>query len=572
MARSRVKTISSKGASFVLTIGDEGAILVQMQKKKVIRRLFAQSPDPDHTRSIDDAFRSAPTAPITILIDMMDQSYVRQTLPPVSSLSVGKIVRRRLDKDFSPDDIKGYLVLGREKTGRKDWNYLMASLANTPQLQNWLAFVVERSNPFRGIGLVPLEAQAFMIAVEKALLKQEGKDAKSLEWQILVNHHKVGGFRQVVLRRDRIIFTRMAQPIGDSSPIVTAGNIEQELTNTLEYLKRMGLQDTTTLSVVVIASDEIKRSLDRKNIKAGKYHFFTPFETAQLLGIGDAAQAEDQFADVVLSAFVMRQRKMLLTLQTNYTQRLKGFSANIFRLWLGGGLAVAGILGWAGMSAYDIFSNKEALDDLETQRTSLQQALISVKNTSKKLPKDLPIYSDTVTMVKLFDKRLYDPLAFVQTLADALNGDALVTGYDWSVGELTLMARDSDKRMITTEIGLRFTIPPQPRDHFAIQAMGVLDRIRKAYPEFDVTHTELPGILSENKDIQAVIEDSSIAQPAPVETTVPAAHRPLPGSQDAAADADTVKVSIKGPTHARKPGAGLGSGIRPGSGLPPGSR
>lgn len=569
MARNRVKAISSKGASFVLTIGDEGAILVQMQKKKVIRRLFAQSPDPDHTRSIDDAFRSAPSAPVTVLIDTMDQSYVRQTLPPVSSLSVGKIVRRRLDKDFSPDDIKGYLVLGREKTGRKDWNYLMASLANTPQLQNWLAFVVERSNPFRGIGLVPLEAQGFMLATEKALLKKEGKDAKSLEWQILVNHHKVGGFRQVVLRRDRIIFTRMAQPIGDSSPIVTAGNIEQELTNTLEYLKRMGLQDTTTLSVVVIASEEIKQSLDRKNIKAGQYHCFTPFEAADLLGLSDAAQPEDQFGDVVLSAFVMRQRRMLLTLQTSYTQRLKTFSTNIFRLWLGGGIAVAGLLGWAGMSGYDIISGKSALDDLETQRASLQQALIGVKDTLKKLPRDLPVYSDTVTMVKLFDKRIYDPVSFVQTLSDTLNGDALVTSYDWSVGELNLMTHDADKRMINTEIGLRFTVPREPRDQFALRAMGVLDRIHKAYPEFDVTHTELPGILSENRDLKAMIEDSSVVPP-------PQQQRPATALAERAGETDSVKVTIKGPTRSRKPAGVAGmQGVlpfRPGMVPPPGSR
>jgi hypothetical protein len=291
MATPKEKKKKSGSVSFVLMVGDEGGILVKLQGKVVVSRLFSASPDVGSLHKFEEELKSHPKAPIMLLFDMMDQTYVRQTLPPVSSFSLDGIITRKLNKDFAADDIKGYVILDREKTGRKDWNYLIVSISNNLILQKWLSFVVERNNPFRGIGLLPLEAQNFIQAYEKVFTKQIDKKRKtsSYEWQILVSHNKVGGFRQVVLRNNRLIFTRMAQPFGESAPDVIAGNIEQEMINTLEYLKRLGLQDPNTISIVIMASEEIKNALDPKNIKAGAHHFMTPMQMSEVLNIPDAA-------------------------------------------------------------------------------------------------------------------------------------------------------------------------------------------------------------------------------------------------------------------------------------------
>ena len=67
-------------------------------------------------------------APIVLVIDNMDQSYIQQSLPPVSSFSVQKLIKRRLERDFGKNDIKGAISLGRDTGGRKDWNFLMVAL------------------------------------------------------------------------------------------------------------------------------------------------------------------------------------------------------------------------------------------------------------------------------------------------------------------------------------------------------------------------------------------------------------------------------------------------------------
>jgi len=48
-------------------------------------------------------------------------------LPPVSRFRP-KLIRRRLERDFANSEIRGAILLGREQTGRKDWNFMMVAL------------------------------------------------------------------------------------------------------------------------------------------------------------------------------------------------------------------------------------------------------------------------------------------------------------------------------------------------------------------------------------------------------------------------------------------------------------
>ncbi len=524
---------SSGAISFVIMIGDEGAILVQMQGNTVMHRLFASSPEPANVRGFDETLSDSPNAPITILFDMMDQSYVRQTLPPVSSFSVGKIIKRRLNKDFAPDDIKGYVLLDREKTGRKDWNYLMVSLANNTIIQKWLDFLMERSNPFRGMGLVPLETQSFIIAIEKAFAKAAGtaKGVKPLEWQILVSHNKVGGFRQVVLRDNKLVFTRMAQPFGESLADVIAGNIEQEMINTLEYLKRLGLQDPSTISMTIITSEDIKKALDPKNIKAGQYHFLTPFELANLLSLHDGAQVSDQFGDVVISAFVGKQRKLLLPLNTPYTRKIRDLSLYIKAVKTLGVLTILGIIAWTGSNIWDITDADNEIDNIETHKKTLQSDLEIIKAKTATLPKDINLFTDVMTMSQLFDKRPYDVLALLSNFAPSLQNTALVSDFHWVLKDPLAVTKTTDNRQMEMEVDLHLTIPHDPHSKYVSGAQDLLQRIKKTFAGFTVSYPDVPGMISDNQEIKTILSDSG--------TTVKVAS-----SEN---QSDNVKVTITGP-------------------------
>jgi hypothetical protein len=505
--RSKKPSHSSKNA-FVLMIGDEGGIMLHVQDKRVVKRVFAQSPAKEHVRAMDEMLKSFPRTPVTLLVDMMDQSYVRQTLPPVSSFNVGKIVRRRLNKDFSTDDIKGYLIFGREKTGRKDWNYLMASLANPPLLQQWIDFVVERPNPFRGIGLVPLECQALMQAIETAQLAKAGKDTKPTEWHILISHHKVGGFRQVVLKNGQLVFTRLAQLVGEPTPEVIAGNIEQEMLNTLEYLKRLGLQDPKALTATILASSDIRNVFDPKAIRAGQCHFYTPFELAGLLSMDDVAKPEDQFGDIMIAGFIGKRRKLLLTLFTAYTRKLARISQSISLARSAAASLLVGVLLWAGMSGFDLFTTQQTIEELSVTQKSLDAQYNTEAEKKRTLPEKIDLYTDVANMFKYFYQPEHDTLYFAHNLSKAIGDLALIKSYHWALPTTFAAPKSGEKWQITATLESTLNAPQEPRAAFVSSAQALVENIKKTFPDYEVTHSDLPGILSDNKELKTVINDS----------------------------------------------------------------
>src|SRR5690606_6751340 len=108
---------AKKHRHFILSVGADGAILVHMEENRVLKRMFAPSPAREDTRHFDAVLKSDRQARISVLVDIMDQSFLQQTLPPVSALSIDKLIKRRLERDFAEDDIKGALPMGRSREG-----------------------------------------------------------------------------------------------------------------------------------------------------------------------------------------------------------------------------------------------------------------------------------------------------------------------------------------------------------------------------------------------------------------------------------------------------------------------
>lgn len=541
------KQAKGSKSTFIIMVGDEGGILLQLQGKNVVKRLFAQSPSKEHTRALNDVLNSAPGAPITILVDMMDQSYVKQTLPPVSSFNVGKIVRRRLNKDFAADDIKGYLIFGRDKKGRKDWNYLMVSLANSQPLQQWVDFVVERPNPFKCIGLVPLEAQPMVAAFEKEQIAKSAPEAKPTEWHMLISHHKVGGFRQIVFRNGQLVFTRLAQMVGEPTPEVIAGNIEQEMLNTLEYLKRLGLQDIGALTVTIIASGEIKQVFDSKTIRKGQCFFYTPYEAAEIVQLREVAKPEDHFGDIVLAGYIGKKRKLLLPLFTSYTARINKLVKYSTLAKLLTAIFTLAILGWGGMLGMDWYSASTAIEDLDNNQRTTGNELSELQQKKNALPVQIHRYYDVANIFKSFYRSNYDVLHFTQRLYTGIRGNTTINSYKWSLSNALVAAKDEDKRTVTVEFESNLT-PNENREKFVSDAQKLVETIKATFPDYEVTNSDLPGMLSDKEELKTVINESGNIT-----------------SSENKTQNTTVKFTLKGPALKTPSGAsqGLPAGMVP---------
>lgn len=418
---------AAKGGHFVLIIGDDGAILVFMQGSTVVRRLFAPSPRPDHTASMVELMQSNPGVPISVLADVIDQQYVRHSFPPVSSFSVNNLVKRRMERDFQAEDLTGMLRLGRDKAGRREWNYLLIALANTPLIQQWMELIVELPNELKGIYLTPLEAQNYIPALKKAASMNT-----ALPWQLLITHNKVSGFRQVVLREGKLVFTRVTQAIDDGVAAVIAGNIEQEIISTLEYLRRLGFQDNESLELIVIAAQEVKESLDLNRFRVGAAQMLTPLDVADMLDLQQAALSADRFGDVVMASWFATAKKRALKFNTAYGTKLAQFYSATRGLKIVGALLVAGLVCASLLNIKDTILISSDASDIEQQRVPQRAEMTKLQKSLDSLDEDVAFKSAVVTVNDAFLKNAPSPLDFISKLALHLNSTFRVKAVTWA--------------------------------------------------------------------------------------------------------------------------------------------
>lgn len=435
--------MAKNNGKFILNIGDEGGILTYMEGKAVVRRLFAPTPNYADTKPFIELLQSNPKAPISMLVDVMDQSYVQHSLPPVSPLTINNLIKRKMERDFSDDDLRGALQIGREKEGRKDWKYLFVTLSNSPNLQSWMELVLEQENHFVGVYMLPVEAEDFIRRMQQAVTGRKQskgkKDEFASQWQLLVAHNKVGGFRQVVLKDGKLIFARLAQPIGDNQPEVIAGNIEQEISVTIEYLKRLGYADDQGMDVYIIASEAIKQAVDTNNIHVAAVHPMSPHDAALKLGLDQATEPNDQFADVVLAAAFATAKKHLLKLETKEQAKLNMLYNSLRGVKYGGGLITVGAIIAAIYYAALVPGASSDIEDFEQQTRVAEQQLAEVKEQERSLPDDLEKVTDLVALHDLLNSLGMHPISALNNFSNSRGEKVvLLRELDWKVSKTPL--------------------------------------------------------------------------------------------------------------------------------------
>ncbi len=287
--------VSNNKNLFILSVGDEGAILTHVVGGRIESRHFAKTPSEcDFAKTL----QQHANVDITILLDVLDQSYIQHTLPPVNSINAQKLIQRKLEKDYSKSDLKSSILLGRDKSGKKEWHYLLASTRFTAPLTDWLDYLDMVPNRLRSICLLPIEWSSILHDILKARQKN-GHTVRDDSWHIVVSHQRVGGFRQMVFKKNKVIFTRITQPVGGSDPEIIAGNIEQETLNTIEYIRRLGYKDEYPLNLFYITSEKVKNKLSSRTFPNIGFEKYTPHELVEQIGMPDADTPSDRFGDVL---------------------------------------------------------------------------------------------------------------------------------------------------------------------------------------------------------------------------------------------------------------------------------
>lgn len=520
----KAKTVRAKGKRFIMIIGDEGAILVFMEGMKVVRRLFAPSPQPSHSEVMMEIMRTNPAVPISVLADVMDQQYVAHTFPPVSAMSVGGLVTRRLSRDFQPEDLKGALRLGRDKTGRKEWRYLLVALVKTPLMAAWLDMLMELPNTIEGIYLTPVEAVNYVSMLGKKLEKTSPRP-----WQMLITHNKVSGFRQVIMREGKLVFTRVSLAIDDAIPAVIAGNIEQEIINTMEYLKRLEFPSSADMDATVIVSQDVIESLDLNRFGFARTDVLTPMAVAEALGLDQAALSADRFGDVVMAAAHGVQKKHVLRFSNAYIEKLDKLIKINLAIRAGSGLVATILLGLTGWSLFGVVNNYSRIAEVEQKARTTQTALQSAQKSVEGLNKDVAFQSVVVAGYDAYMKDALKPEDFVKAIAPYLSPQQRITYWSWNAVQAEEntstpapppAAGATEKLPLKVEMTADFSGAGGTLDVVDKAANSFFDAIRMGMPQYNLTVERLPWKKEDAQSEEIALEVNAPSAVQVVDATV----------------------------------------------------
>lgn len=480
--------LQDRQRKFVISIGDEGAVLVYMVAGRVEGRFFFNGPD---ALEIERVFLTDPEAPVYVLTDVTDQSYMQHSLPPVSAFNVQKLVKRRLDKDFDKNDVKGALLIERSKTGRKDWHYIFVSVRNDPPFSLWIETLNKLPNRLAGIYLLPVEAEAFIRDVKKAVMAENV--AKPAQWQMLVTHNKVGGLRQIILKNGRIAFTRMAQPVGGTSPGVIAGNIEQETLNTMEFLRRLSYEESAGLDIIIITSAEVKKQLEASRFHATNVFVLTPHEVAGQLGLDKATEPKDKFADVVMLAYFGRQKKPILKLTTPLLTKVEQFAYGRIALKGFTYLAIPLSVLLTLSSIATVYSLQDDIKRAEDELNRAKANMKSVQDRHDGMSEKKTQASDLLGLYDMLNDNIIQPFELFSTIARSKGLTPLVRDLRFVASET--LEKDSKKTVNTVALSMNMDYPnlTSNSDLYLREVNEFAARMEKDLAPLHVDFNGLPG-------------------------------------------------------------------------------
>ena len=466
--------------NIIVSVGDDGAIVTCFSSGKLVNRIFVSSPFSSDFTELVNQYKKFP---ITMILDSIDQNYVYSNLPAVGSKNVSKIIKRKIENEFDPNDINTYICQGKEEGSvRKDLKYVFISIRNASPLTDWVEVLQEVENPFKGFYLYPVEAQNFIEKIRKTG-GEKNKPVEDSQWEILISYNRVGGIRQVVLKDKKLIFTRISQATGLQTPDSIGVNISQEAANTMEYIRRIGYTDQT-INVYLISSKESFEHIDIVGIDEENIYKYSPFEISERLKLKKAALENDKFGDVIFAASFVNSKKML-KLNTGVLNNLTNFNLANNAAKYSGFIIATGVILFSLFLFYKGFSLSSKIDDFKMKTSRVKSNLSQLEDFEKKFGID---ESNIIQSMDIYEE-LHDKDQFIfdiiKTYNDADEYSTKITDYRFT---------NTGRRKFNFTVSLSF-------DLSGLGSYGDLlfitnqykDALEKAFPDFDIKYNNMPS-------------------------------------------------------------------------------
>ncbi len=475
---------SKPKSKFMLSIGKEGTMLLYFKNDTLNKRYFAKDKNNKAVSDLISCLSSDKKAPLYLVLNHTDQNYLLQSIPRVNRISAYLSAKTKVEHFAHNNDINSILLVEKPNKFNQNWWYLFVSSKANHLIEYWLDVFVEIGSNFKGILMFPIE----LVSIAKKILHKDPSN-----WKIIVAATKTGGYRQVVLKENKMIFTRLIPFTNDNLPGIIAGEIYQEVKNTIQSLTKFGFEKNDPIDLCIIVSEAIKSSLSVINFSENSVNILTPYELGKLLGAELAICEKDSFCDTTI-LFHSFKNKPINIFNTKETKEFYLFnylylnSPQIF-LYL---LLVLVVIN--AFCLRNLYSNFNVADNLSAKRSALNNKLIKLSQ-SYNVKKIDEVY-DFININNILSKIEYSPLTQIKYVEKLKVPGVELQSFEWNYNEA--------KSYITTTLRFNF----QSGQDISYQYEKLQKNLNDNFRTHDISISSLPTTKEKNLSIDVEIGEA----------------------------------------------------------------
>ena len=224
------------------------------------------------------SFLKSVKCPAYLLTDLIEEDFRHELVPHLTGKKRTALLTRKFDQYYRGTPFRQATLLHRQKSGRRDDDFLFSALTNPALIMHWVDIILEQKIQLIGIYSVP--------QISTPLVKD--KDSNHI---LLVTWERLSGLRQTYFSNKHLQISRLT-PVYSGLTFPSA--VVNELSRTFQYLKSLSLLPTNqTLDVLILCHNDDRKELQEKLPDTHDMRY----ELADIAEIGQQLKLDYYFTD-----------------------------------------------------------------------------------------------------------------------------------------------------------------------------------------------------------------------------------------------------------------------------------
>lgn len=268
----------------------QGSMSIWIPRADSIVEIAAFADDDEGLRQFDAYQRDAGEQSSVVLIDVIEEEFVLETIPKLGARDRNSLIARRCQSKFRRTPYRQSVFQGKAGRGSDEFNVVHSAVSNHELIDPWLQIILNHRTPLSGVYSVP--------HIAPNLYKRLFSSDRSV---MFVAPHQGNKLRQVFMDGGHLRSARLSQaPAVDDDAY--AQFVVSEALRSRRYLERMRLlNNMQVLEVCVVANPATAEKIAELSSteEATDFSFLSVSEAGKKL-LGRECAAADRFEETYM--------------------------------------------------------------------------------------------------------------------------------------------------------------------------------------------------------------------------------------------------------------------------------